>query len=162
MLARRLAAQSDGAMGALVFDQVNLVVRDMDASVEFYRRLGVDIADTQPEWRAHHRTAADGTRADFELDSEGSARVWNQGSAGAGSFVLGFRAESRDAVDAVYAELVGAGYRGQQPPYDAFWGSRYAIVEDPDGNGVGIMSAPNRRGRHGRPLARTDRGRGPV
>jgi hypothetical protein len=27
-----------------------------------------------------------------------------------------------------------------QPPYDAFWGARYAIVEDPDGIAVGLMS----------------------
>jgi uncharacterized glyoxalase superfamily protein PhnB len=35
----------------------------------------------------------------------------------------------------------------QQPPYDAFWGARYAVVSDPDGNAVGIMSPidPDRR-----------------
>ncbi len=31
-----------------------------------------------------------------------------------------------------YAELTSAGYRGRQPPFDAFWGARYAIVADPD------------------------------
>jgi uncharacterized glyoxalase superfamily protein PhnB len=43
--------------------------------------------------------------------------------------------------------VTGAGYGSQQPPYDAFWGSRYAIVEDPDGNAVGLMSPvdPTRR-----------------
>ena len=37
--------------------------------------------------------------------------------------------------------------RSQQPPFDAFWGARYAIVEDPDGNSVGLMSPvdPTRR-----------------
>jgi hypothetical protein len=30
--------------------------------------------------------------------------------------------------------------RGRQPPFDAFWGARYAIVADPDGNDVGLMS----------------------
>ena len=40
----------------------------------------------------------------------------------------------------MYGDLVAAGYRGRQPPYDAFWGARYAIVDDPDGNGVGLMS----------------------
>jgi uncharacterized glyoxalase superfamily protein PhnB len=43
-------------------------------------------------------------------------------------------------VDEIYAGLTGAGYRGHQKPYDAFWGARYAIVEDPDGNAVGLMS----------------------
>jgi uncharacterized glyoxalase superfamily protein PhnB len=61
--------------------------------------------------------------------------------------VLGFRLASRESVDALYEELTGAGYRGAQPPYDAFWGARYAIVADPDGNSVGIMSPsdPERR-----------------
>ena len=30
--------------------------------------------------------------------------------------------------------------RPGQPPFDAFWGARYAIVADPDGNDVGLMS----------------------
>jgi hypothetical protein len=36
--------------------------------------------------------------------------------------------------------LTAAGYAGPQPPYDAFWGARYAIVQDPDDNDVGLMS----------------------
>jgi uncharacterized glyoxalase superfamily protein PhnB len=53
----------------------------------------------------------------------------------------------RETVDAIYSDLTGAGYAGQQPPYDAFWGARYAVVADPDGMSVGIMSAidPARR-----------------
>jgi hypothetical protein len=47
---------------------------------------------------------------------------------------------TRQAVDDRYAELTSAGYRGRQPPFDAFWGARYAIVADPDGNDVGLMS----------------------
>jgi uncharacterized glyoxalase superfamily protein PhnB len=54
--------------------------------------------------------------------------------------VIGFRVRERDDVDRTYASLIGDGYAGQQPPYDAFWGARYAIVEDPDGNPVGLMS----------------------
>ena len=61
--------------------------------------------------------------------------------------VLGFKVGSRERVDEIYADLVAAGYRGQQPPYDAFWGARYAVIEDPDGNAVGIVSPvdPGRR-----------------
>ncbi len=35
-----------------VLDQVNLVTSDMDAAVAFYRRLGVEIPDTEPQWAA--------------------------------------------------------------------------------------------------------------
>jgi uncharacterized glyoxalase superfamily protein PhnB len=43
--------------------------------------------------------------------------------------------------DPIYQDLTEAGHVGQQLPYDAFWGARYAVVADPEGNSVGIMSA---------------------
>ena len=62
-------------------------------------------------------------------------------AAGTGAFSgLGFSLPTREAVDALYAELTGAGYTGRQRPYDTFFGARYAVVADPDGNDVGLMS----------------------
>src|SRR5579875_3925075 len=112
-------------------NQINLVVKDMEATVAFYRRLGLTIPDTDAEFQNHHRNA----------------------HTPGGMGVLGFQVASRDRVDEVYADLTGAGYRGQQEPYDAFWGARYAVVEDPDGNAVGIMSPvdPQRRSDPGFP-----------
>ena len=120
-------------------DQFNLVVSDMEASIAFYRRLGLDVPDTVPEWERHHRSAQLSDGMDIDFDSTDFARYWNTGWTG-GMGVLGFRVENRDRVDEICADLAGAGYRVQQPPYDAFWGARYAVVEDPDGNAVGLMS----------------------
>ncbi len=120
-------------------DQFNLVVSDMHATTTFYRRLGLTIGDTDPAWQDHHRSAQLDQGIDIDFDSVEFARHWDRGWAG-GMGVLGFRVESREKVDEIYTDLTGLGYRGQQPPYDAFWGARYAIVEDPDGNAVGIMS----------------------
>jgi hypothetical protein len=36
--------------------------------------------------------------------------------------------------------MTSAGYRGLQAPCDAFWGARYAVIEDPDGLVVGLVS----------------------
>jgi uncharacterized glyoxalase superfamily protein PhnB len=123
-------------------DQFNLVVTDMDASVAFYRKLGLTIPDTDQQWQNHHRTATVPNAIDLDLDSSEFAQYWNQGWQ-RGMGVLGFRVDSRERVDEIYRDLVEAGYRGQQPPYDAFWGARYAVIEDPDGNAVGIMSPVN-------------------
>ena len=135
------------------FDQVNLVVRDMDAALRFYAQLGLDVpAGAGPEWPpgsgARHAevTAPGGLR--LELDNFEMAAIWHAalraGGDGAPSgtsrAVLGFSFASRDAVDERYEQLVDAGYTGRQPPYDAFFGARYAIVADPDGNDVGLMS----------------------
>jgi catechol 2,3-dioxygenase-like lactoylglutathione lyase family enzyme len=124
-----------------VFDQVNVIVGDMDASAAFYRRLGVVLPDDGP-WNTYHRAAQmpEGLDLDFDLDS--FAAKWNTGTPTKGrkGVVLGFRVQTRAAVDRIHAEMTAAGYRTQQEPYDAFWGSRYAVLEDPDGNAVGVMS----------------------
>jgi uncharacterized glyoxalase superfamily protein PhnB len=121
-----------------ILDQINLVVKDMDASLAFYDRLGVDLPGWMPQWDAHHRSANMGGGLDFDLDSAKFASQWNEGSRGP-ACVISFKLSSSDAVDALYADLAAAGYVGQQPPYDAFWGARFAIIEDPDGNPVGLM-----------------------
>jgi len=50
-----------------VLDQINLVVRDMDAMLAFYRTLGVEIGPTLPQWEHHHRTASTPGGLDFDL-----------------------------------------------------------------------------------------------
>lgn len=135
---------------APVFNQVNIVSGDTEASLQFYRRLGVTIPDNAI-WRtqtgAHHITAqrlSGDTEADLDIDSAVFARHWNKAwkerADIAGRVVIGFHVSSRERVDAIYAEMVAAGYRGLQPPYDALWGARYAVIEDPDGIAVGLMS----------------------
>ena len=122
-----------------LLDQLNLVVSDMQATVTFYRRLGLDIPDTEPDFQVHHRSARLPGGLDLDFDSAEFARHWDAGWQ-SGSAVIGFKVSSRERVDSLYSELTAFGYVSQQPPYDAFWGARYAIVEDPDGNPVGIMS----------------------
>jgi uncharacterized glyoxalase superfamily protein PhnB len=87
---------------------------------------------------------------DLDFDSQEFAQQWNTGwtpRSGGGMGVLGFGLPSREAVDSLFADVTHAGYKSQQPPFDAFWGARYAVVEDPDGNAVGLMSPidPERR-----------------
>ena len=126
------------------FNQINLVVRDMDAMVEFYERLGVSFRPTIDPWHRHHRTFANSSVVDgfdFDLDSQSFARVWDEGIAPdhVGP-VFGFQVPSAEDVDRIYDDLTSAGYVGQKPPTDEFMGARYAVVSDPDGNPVGIMS----------------------
>jgi catechol 2,3-dioxygenase-like lactoylglutathione lyase family enzyme len=122
-----------------VFSQLNLVVSDMEATTAFWRRLGLSPMVT-PDL-AHAAADLPGG-LHIEWDSAEFAAQWDSGSRGAsgGSTVFGFAVSNRQVVDDLYADLTAAGYRGRQVPYDAFWGSRYAIVEDPDGHPVGLMS----------------------
>ena len=138
-------------MAGVRFRQINLVVRDLDETLGFYRRLGVDIPE-DAVWavggKPHHAKAGGDREVDLEFDSRALAHAYNEGfAAERGRVILGLELESREAVDALWHALIAEGAQGLQPPYDAFWGARYAVVSDPDGNGVGIMSPidPDRR-----------------
>lgn len=130
------------------FEQVNLVVRDLDASVAFYGVLGVPLRSGGAEWPpgtgARHAELDNGDGPALELDNLPMAAIWHAGWRGTprtgGGVVLTSRLASRDEVDAQYRALVAAGHEGVEDPHDAFFGARFAIVRDPDGNDVGVMS----------------------
>jgi uncharacterized glyoxalase superfamily protein PhnB len=136
------------------FGQINLVCRDVEASLAFYRALGVEIPESKihrTPTGIHHVDVTLPSGMLLEFDSVALAKAYNHGwkeFSGAGTrTVLGFDVPARGDVDALYEKLTGLGHPGSQPPFDAFWGSRYAMVADPDGNLVGIMSPqdPGRR-----------------
>ncbi len=139
--------------GKPVLDQINIVTGDFRRSLEFYRRLGVSFPERSDDEAAEQFHANGETEgADVDLDSPGFAQVWNKGWTGRGDLVgrvvVGFKLESRDAVDRTYADMTAAGHRGLQPPYDAFWGARYAVLEDPNGVAIGLMSPIDPAKRH--------------
>jgi len=121
-------------------DLIGLVVADMAASLSFYRLLGLDIpaeADAEPHVEV---TLPGGLRLAWDRVDviKGFDPNWTAptGSARVG---LAFLCDGPSEVDAVYARLTAAGYQGLDP-WDAPWGQRYAVVHDPDGNGVDLFS----------------------
>jgi hypothetical protein len=56
-----------------VLDQINVVVTDMEATLAFYRAVGLTIPDTESEWEQHHRmaSAAGEVSVDFDAGSVG-------------------------------------------------------------------------------------------
>ena len=139
-----------------ILNQLNIVARDFDASVRFYRRLGIDIPDRSgPDQAIRHAEATMSNGVVLEFDNHQLAQTYNaswRGASGGSRALIGFTLSSREEVDRTYAELTAAGYVGKQCPYDAFWGARYAIVADPDGNDVGLMSPSDAKRRMWPPL----------
>jgi catechol 2,3-dioxygenase-like lactoylglutathione lyase family enzyme len=123
------------------FSCIGLVVADMPTTLAFYRRLGLDIpagAETQPHAEA---PLPGGLR--ILWDTVGTIRAFDPDwtpPQGNGRVSLAFGCDSPAEVDKVYAELTGAGYEGAKEPWDAFWGQRYAIVNDPDGTPVDLFA----------------------
>ena len=121
---------------------ISLIAGDSDASIAFYRLLGVDFEDEGGGGGDIVHMTVRGTKpADLDVDNGPLAAIYHAGYRASGAhLIIGFSVESRGKVDELYAAVTAAGHPGRQVPYDAFWGSRYAIVADPDGNDVGIMS----------------------
>jgi len=125
---------------ARLLNAIGIVASDMARSLDFYRRLGLDVPDTP---HAGHVDIALPNGWRLMLDSEDEMRkflpdwVSHQGN----QFSLAFQCESPAEVDEVYAQMVGAGYHGDKDPWDAFWGQRYAKLRDPDGIPVDLYAA---------------------
>ena len=123
------------------FDVIGVVVSDMAASLAFYRRLGLDIppdSDAAPHVEA---TVAGGLRIAF--DTEETIRSFDESwtaPSGGRRVGLAFACDSPSDVDATYAALLASGTKGHLAPWDAFWGQRYAIVVDPDGNHIDLFA----------------------
>ena len=122
-------------------DFFGIVVSDMARSVAFYRRLGLEFpagAENEPHVEA---LLPGGMR--YALDTEEVMRMfdpeWKRPTDG--HMVGGaFRCESPEEVDRVYRELVDAGATPHKEPWDAFWGQRYAQIEDPDGTVIDLYA----------------------
>ena len=121
---------------------IELVVSDMAATLAFYRRLGLEVpsdADNGP-----HAEAELGGGLRVAWDTEDTIRSfdpgWSPPTGGGHRMAIAFACDSPGEVDAAWAELTDAGYEGHLPPWDAFWGMRYAVVHDPDGTPVDLFA----------------------
>lgn len=126
-----------------MFQQVNIVTADMERSIAFYDLLGATVPSAPVEWPEGsgrlHAEASMPNGTSVEFDNAASAAAWAPHWSARRGVVVGFTVASPEDVDATFERVVGAGFAAIEPPYDAFWGARYAVVEDPDGNAVGIM-----------------------
>ena len=124
---------------APTFGGVHIFIRDMDETIAFYRYLGIEVTP----WGEHFARAILPNGLSFEFGSAALSKAYDPGwrePSGNSANALQFRLPSREAVDDLYIVLTGAGYHGHLPPFDAYWGSRYAEVDDPNGNIVGLQS----------------------
>ncbi len=118
----------------------------MEKTFAFYRLLGLEIAE-EAVWRtasgAHHIHLDLPNGMSFGLNSVPLAHVYNAGQRdGVRGWQRGDRLYGRESHGGRCALRDDDHRRPSRPAtaLDAFWGARYAIVEDPDGNPVGIMS----------------------
>jgi catechol 2,3-dioxygenase-like lactoylglutathione lyase family enzyme len=121
------------------FTTIGLVVADMAAAAAFYERLGLKFGDDDD----NHRECELAGAVKLTLDTEAAIRSftpdWTRAT-GSSRVSLAFQVDSPEAVDEVVAEFAAGGAVVTRPPWDTFWGQRYASVSDPDGNEVDVYA----------------------
>lgn len=135
------AADTRGTAVTPRLDMIGMVTANMAAALAFYRRLGLEIpADADGE--AHvEALGPGGVRVAWDTVEVMRATDPNwRFPMGENRLSLAFHCGTPAGVDAVHAELVAAGHRSEREPWDAFWGQRYAVVLDPDGNSVDLFA----------------------
>lgn len=125
---------------SIQLDMIGLTVRDMGAALRFYRRLGLAIPDGLDGEDHVEVTTPNGCRMAWDTVAmiKGLYPDWVEPVGQ--RMGLAFKCGSPAEVDATFAALTAAGYPARRAPWDAFWGQRYAVVVDPDGNGVDLFA----------------------
>ncbi|GGM15644.1 VOC family protein [Dactylosporangium sucinum] len=124
-----------------ILNVVGVVVADMARSLDFYRRLGLDVPLSENDSPHVEHLLPGGMKITW--DTEATIRSFDPewtAPKEAGRIAFAFECESPDEVDRLHDELVKAGYDSHKAPWDAFWGQRYCCVRDPDGNGVDLYA----------------------
>lgn len=121
-------------------DMVGINVRDMAAALRFYRLLGLDIPSGVEQESFVEVTTPNGYRISWN-SLEMIKTLYPDWVEPAGHrMALAFKCDSPAEVDALYRRIVESGFEGYKEPWDAFWGQRYAVVVDPDGNLVDLFA----------------------
>jgi len=124
---------------ATTLNGIGLAAADMATSLAFYRKLGLDIpaeADHEPHAEA---LLPGGIRLMWDTHAalRGFDPDWTVSTGGPS---LAFLCADAAEVDRVHAELVADGSHDVKSPWDAPWGQRYAILQDPDGYQVELFA----------------------
>ena len=122
-------------------DLLGIIVKDMAKSLAFYRLLGMEFPEgAEAEGHVEVRTPGGFRLAWDTLEViQSFNESWEKNPVGH-RMGLAFLCDSPAEVDRVYQKVVEAGYHTHKPPWDAFWGQRYAVVIDPDGNLIDLFA----------------------
>lgn len=119
-------------------DMVGIVVSEMAKAIEFYKVLGFSVIGdpNQP----YVELANQGVRISLNTREMITGIYGFEPESNGDKIELAFLCETVAEVDQVTARIKTAGYEIFKEPWDAFWGQRYAIIKDLDGNLLSLFA----------------------
>ena len=119
---------------------VGVASRDLEKTLSFYRLLGFDLS-AAPDG-GHVETEVTGSSAKLMIDSvEVVKEIIGEDPVPGNHSMFAIEYDTPAEVDAVAQAVADAGFTVVKEPWDAFWGQRYAVVQDPDGYKADLYAA---------------------
>ena len=116
---------------------IGLVVKDMKKSVEFYRRLGLEIPEGSEK---NIFVSVKMGELTFFLSTREQNKSWDPNNTpvkdNGYKMILEFYLKRREEVDKKYNELIKFGYQSHLKPYITAFNMYFAVIKDPDGNQI--------------------------
>lgn len=123
--------------------QLNAVAvssKDLKKTMEFYKLLGFEFSEIQ-EGEAHVESINDRQTVRLMIDSTALMKdLLGQEPIPGNHSSFAVQYDTPQEVDAVTEKIKSAGFTISKEAWDAFWGQRYAVVEDPDGYKVDLYA----------------------
>lgn len=121
-------------------DAVGVVSTDLSKTITFYKLLGFSFGELTSDGKHVESEPSEGfarlmidTQDVIEAIIGETPRPGNHSS-----FAVNY--SSPDEVDDVVKKVAESGFMVVKEPWNAFWGQRYAVVEDPDGYKVDLYA----------------------
>jgi catechol 2,3-dioxygenase-like lactoylglutathione lyase family enzyme len=114
---------------------------DLKKTVAFYTLLGFEFSDfADDEQHVEPITSAGSAR--LMIDSKELIKgIIGEEPKASNHSPFAIEYDSPAEVNQIAAAIEAGGFKVVKQPWDAFWGQRYAIVEDPDGYKVDLYAA---------------------
>lgn len=119
-------------------DMIGIIVKDMEKSLDFYRTLGFEFPVTANQ-EDYVEINQGGIRLSFNTEKMVTPIFGKQEEPKGQRVELAFLCESSDELNQLHEKAIAKGYKSVKEPWDAFWGQRYCILEDCDGNLISLF-----------------------
>lgn len=120
---------------------VGVTTSNLAKTVEFYTLLGFKFPEFKDDEGHLEAESKDGS-AKLMIDSIKIVKdIIGEDPKPGNHSSFAVQYDSPDEVNKVAAHVAEMGFKVAKKPWDAFWGQRYAVVEDPDGYKVDLYAA---------------------
>jgi uncharacterized glyoxalase superfamily protein PhnB len=119
-------------------DAVSVTTMNMERSIDFYTILGFEF-DPRQEEETHVEPRTPKGSARLMIDEVKVVEdIIDKKPKSGNHSSFAIRYDSAEEINKVTNRLIEKNFKVVKQPWDAFWGQRYAIVEDPDGYKVDL------------------------